>query len=278
VTAISIILILINFLVSWKGFGDRSFFDSYKFDINAILVGKQYHRIITSGFLHTGWAHLIWNMISLYAFSESVELVLGPLQFLLIYFSSLIGGGLLSSFIHRNHSSYTAVGASGAVSGVIFAAIALFPGIGVGLFLIPVQIPGWVYGLLYVLISIWGIRSRFDNIGHDAHLGGALIGLMVAIAIQPSALEYNLLTILVIAAPCIVFMYILATRPHVLLTNNNFGSSQRKFYSVDHRYNAEKADRQKEVDRILDKIARHGLSSLSRKEKEILDEHSKTLR
>lgn len=273
---LSIILILLNVLLSWKGLTDHSFYERYHFNIDKVLVNKEYYRIISSGFLHVSWTHLIWNMISLYAFSGSLEAYLGGGQFLLIYFSSVIGGGLLSLFIHRNHGDYSAAGASGGVCGIIFAAIALFPGIGVGFFFLP-AIPGWVYGLLYVLVSIWGIRSQRDNIGHDAHLGGALIGMMCAIALQPEALEYNLVTILIVTAPALVFIFLLATRPYLLLTDRTY-SVQRKYLTADQRYNAEKADRQKEVDRILDKISRHGIQSLSKKEKDLLEQHSKTVR
>src|SRR5688572_22455086 len=112
---LGIILILINVFVSWRGLKDHSFFERYKFNIEKVLVFKEYYRILTAGFLHVSWPHLIFNMISLYAFSESIEVFLGPMQFLLVYFVSLLGGNLLSIFIHRNHNDYSSAGASGAV-------------------------------------------------------------------------------------------------------------------------------------------------------------------
>ena len=116
--------------------------------------------MFTSGFLHVNWMHLIFNMIALYFFSGSLELYLGPLRFLLIYFASLVGGDALSLFIHRNDSDYDSVGASAGVTGVIFASIALFPGMRIGLLFLPLAIPGWLFGLVYILYSIYGIRSR----------------------------------------------------------------------------------------------------------------------
>lgn len=275
---LSLLLIIINFLVSWKGFNDRSFFEKYEFNVEKVLIYKQYYRLISSAFLHVNWMHLIFNMLSLYIFSQSIEVFFGPLQFLLIYFISMTGGELLALFIHRRDGSYTSVGASGAVSGVIFASIAVFPGMGIGFFFIPVSIPAWIYGLAYVLYSIYGIRSRKDNVGHESHLGGALIGMLLAIAMYPSSLAENYLIILVIAVPCIVFMYIIITRPHVLLVNNNFFRSQQKYHSIDHKYNAERLSKQQEIDRILEKINRKGMKSLTPKEKEALEQHSKTLR
>ena len=94
----------------------------------------------------------------------------------------------------------------------------------------------------------------------------------------PAALMENYFTILIIAIPCILFIYIILTRPHVLLIDNNFFRTQKRYYSVDHRYNAEKMDREKEVDRILEKISKKGIRSLTQKEREILEEHSKTVR
>ena len=222
--------------------------------------------------------HLIFNMFSLYVFSEVAEFQLGVLLYGIIYLASLLGGNLFSLFVHRHHSDYRSAGASGAVCGIIFASIALFPGMGIGFFFIPVSIPSWIYGLVFVLYSIWGIRSRKDNVGHEAHLAGALIGMFIAIASEPSVLSNNYLPILAIAIPSMVFIYIILTRPHVLLIDNNFFKTHRRYYSIDHRYNAEKIDRQKQIDLILDKIHRKGMKSLSKKERELLAEYSKTVR
>jgi membrane associated rhomboid family serine protease len=268
------ILIVANFVFSYKGFTNSAFFDGYKFDVDRILINKDYKRLITSGFLHVGWTHLIFNMLSLYLFSGAIEGFLGGLKFLIIYFASLMGGDLLSLFVHRNHGDYNAVGASGAVCGIIFASIALFPGMGIGFFGLPFSIPGWLYGILYVLFSIYGIRSGKQNIGHDAHLGGALIGMMTALIMQPAAFSENYFTILIIAVPVVIFIYLIITRPQILLVDNFYFKTHKDHYSIDHKYNEEKNNRQKEIDRILDKISRHGMNSLSKKEKEKLKGHN----
>jgi len=270
------LLIIANVLVSWKGFGDQVFFDRYKFSVDGVLLFRQRDRLFTSGFLHANWLHLIFNMLALFFFSETVSVVLGWWGFLLVYFMSLVGGDLLSLFIHRHSGDYSSVGASGAVSGVIFAAIALVPGISVGLFFIPM--PGWLFGLLYTLISIYGIRSRTGNIGYDSHLGGALIGLLVAIALRPSALIENYVTILIIALPAIAFIYIIISRPHVLMVDNFFFKKHQKNYTIDQKYNEDQHNRQQEIDRILDKINRSGMRSLTKAEKEKLEDYSKRIR
>lgn len=275
---IGLILIIANIAFSYKGFTNDIFFDRYKFEVDKVLIYKDYKRLVTSGFLHVSWIHLIFNMISLYAFSGLVEGYFGGLKFILIYFVSLVGGNLLTLFVHRNRGDYNSVGASGAVCGIIFATIALFPGMGIGFFLLPFSIPGWLYGILYVLFSIYGIKSKKDNIGHEAHLGGALIGMTVALIMVPSAFSENYLTILIIAVPAIAFIYLIITRPHILLIDNFYFKTHNNYYSIDHKYNEEKNNNQKEIDRILDKISRKGINSLSKSEREKLNEYSKSVR
>ncbi|MEO5998017.1 MAG: rhomboid family intramembrane serine protease [Chitinophagaceae bacterium] len=275
---IGLILIAANGIFSYKGFTNNSFYDRYKFEVERVLIYKDYKRLFTSGFLHVSWTHLIFNMISLYIFSGTIESSLGSINFLIIYFTSLLGGELLSLYVHRNHPDYSSVGASGAICGIIFATIALFPGMNMGLFLLPLSIPGWVFGILFVAFSVYGIRSNKNNIGHEAHLGGALAGMIVAVLIQPSALAYNYLTILIITVPTIVFIYIIITRPHILLIDNFYFKTHKNYYSVDHKYNEEKAGSQQEIDRILDKISNKGIKSLSKKEKDKLKQYSQKIR
>ncbi len=272
------LIVLANFIISFNGFNDRRFYNRLVFQVEKILAYKDYKRIVTSGFLHVNWWHLLFNMFTLYAFGGTLESSLGALQFVLIYFLSLIGGNLLSLFIHRQHGGYRSVGASGAIAGVIFAAIALFPGLNLSFFGIPLPIPAWLFGLVYILISIYGIRSRKDNVGHDAHLGGALLGMAVAILFHPEVLAQNYLAILIITLPALIFLYVIITRPHFLLVDNYFFRNQEDFYSIDHKYNQERANKQKEIDRILEKIHKKGIKSLTRQERELLKRESNSIR
>lgn len=274
---ISLVLIIVNIIVSYKGFTNTAFYEGYLFDVEKILVYKDYKRLITSGFLHINWLHLILNMFSLYFFSGAVEIVLGSQGFLLIYFAGLIGGNLLALFMHRHHPDYTAVGASGAVCAIMFAGIAIFPGMNIGLFFLPISVPAWLFGLAFVLYCIYGIKTRNSNVGHDAHLGGALVGVIAAVIIEPAALSQNYITILLITVPCIIFLYLAVKQPHLLLVDKPFTRKkiQQQFYSVDHQYNAEKINRQKELDALLEKIHRKGIDSLSKAEREKLEAYSK---
>lgn len=274
---VTILLIAANVLFSSKGIMSPAFFDSWVFRVEHIRLQKDYKRLVTSGFLHLNWLHLVLNMYSLYAFGYLLEASIGPWVFLAIYATSLIGGNLLSLFLHRHQDWYSAAGASGAVSGIIFSSLALFPGMDISLFGI-LPLPGWLYGLAFVLYSIYGIRSERRGIGHDAHLGGAMIGMLTALAFYPSALRTNYVTILVILLPCLVFLVLMLRRPEWLI----IGTLRRRrdvnpdYLTQDDRYNLGKAQKQKEVDRILDKIAAKGMSSLSEKEKALLKEYSET--
>ncbi|HYC29390.1 MAG TPA: rhomboid family intramembrane serine protease, partial [Chitinophagaceae bacterium] len=197
---ITLLLIVINVIVSYKGFRDTAFFYRYAFSPDKVLVMKNYKVLVTAGFLHAGWVHLFFNMFSLYAFSQALEPFMGSIKYLVIYFASLICGNLFVMLVNRYVANHTVVGASGAVSGLIFATIALFPGVDISLFILP-AIPAWLFGMIFVAYSIWGIRSGKDNIAHEAHLAGALAGLIIACIMFPDALIENYVTVLLILVP-----------------------------------------------------------------------------
>ncbi len=272
---IGMVLILANLVVSYKGFKDKSFFDGHKFQVDKILIDKDYKRLVTSGFLHANWSHLIFNMISLYLFSSLLEQKVGVIYFMLIYFTSLVGGNLLALFVHKEHGDYAAIGASGAVCGIIFASIALFPKMGMGFIMLPISIPSWIYGLLYVGYSIYGIKSQKGNIGHEAHLGGALIGMLIAIVLHPNAMVENYITISIITIPTLIFIYLIVMKPHILLVDSYNFKNRKPALDMDHEYNENKVNQQKELDKLLDKISRKGIDGLSKKERQRLDRYSK---
>jgi membrane associated rhomboid family serine protease len=270
---ITIAIIISTVIFSYKGFNDVAFFESNKFEVGAIVRYKKYKLLLTSGLLHSGWMHLIFNMYSLFTFGALLELSQGSLFLFFIYIISLLGGNLLSLIIYKNSESYSAIGASGAVCGVIFASLALNPYSSISLFFLP-AIPMWIYGLLFTLYSIYGIRSRNDNIGHEAHLGGAVVGMMATIIMHPSSLAQHLIPILLVIIPALIFIIIIVKRPHLLLVDNLFYKNSR-YRTIDDDYNHRKVETQKEVDRILDKIHKKGVDSLSMKERNILDDYAK---
>ena len=203
---IVLVLIVANALVSFKGFSERLFLERYKFQVGPILQGDQI-RMLTSGFLHVDQTHLIFNMFSLFIFAGAVVGKVGILKFLLIYFGSLLAGNTLSLSFHKKEPYYSAVGASGAVMGVIYAAIILNPGMRLSFILFPVSFPSYVFGVGYFLYSIYGMKKQLGNIGHSAHLGGAIGGFVLTLALYPQVFVTNRMVVLILALP-IVLMFI----------------------------------------------------------------------
>ena len=204
VNSIAILIIVLNIFFSYKGFTDRVFFNKYKFSPILIKKGEKF-RYVSSGFLHVDSTHLIVNMFTLYFFIDAVIFRIGDIGFLLIYFVSLIFGNWLTYRFNLNNINYSAVGASGAVMGVIYSAILLNPEMTLFFFVLPM--PGYLFGLGYLFYSIYSIKKSSDNIGHEAHLGGAIAGFFSTIFISPTVIITNFFTILILLIP-IVYFYI----------------------------------------------------------------------
>ena len=132
--------------------------------------------------------------------------VLGTVGFLIIYFGSLLAGSLYSLSYHKKEPYYSAVGASGAVSGVVYSCIMLYPEMKLGLILIPIPIPGYIFGVAYLLYSIYGMKKRLGNIGHSAHLGGAIGGFAFTLLLLPEIFRENLLMISVLSVPILILL------------------------------------------------------------------------
>lgn len=204
---VTIVIIVANVLISYKGFGDFNFFEKYKFNIGAINRGEKF-RMFSSGFLHVNTQHLLFNMLTLYFFADVVINGLGNLGFVTVYVGSLLLGSLFSLFFHKNEYHYSAVGASGAVTGVLYAAIILHPNMGIMFFFIPIPIPAYIFGIGYLLYSIYGMKNKIGNIGHDAHFGGAVGGYVITLLFAPTLLQTNLLMVGLLALP-IILLFIL---------------------------------------------------------------------
>lgn len=197
-----IVIIALNLIVSFKGFNDLSFFRKYEFHVGSIRAGEQI-RMFSSGFLHVDIAHLAFNMLTLYLFAPYVIAKLGSFTFLMIYAGSLILGNLLTMALHKNDYSYRAVGASGAVIGVVYAAILVQPALEIYF------MPGYIFGIIYLLYLIYGMKSKSDNIGHTAHFGGAIGGYIITLSRAPVIISENTFTVIILAVP-IVILFIMA--------------------------------------------------------------------
>ena len=182
--------------ISYHGFNNQDFFRRYMFNVRSVQKGD-YLRLLSSGFLHAGWEHLIFNMISLFFFHRIIIYEMGASVFMLIYLGAIVFGILFCLYIYRHQPYYSAIGASGGVSGIIFAAIALMPQLRVNF------IPGWLFGAIYFGYSVYQMLNprQGDNIGHAAHLGGAIFGIVVIAFLQPLLIAENALYLGIMALP-----------------------------------------------------------------------------
>jgi len=140
-------------------------------------------------------------MYVLYIFAPQIILNLGIIKFLIIYIGSLLAGSFYTLSFHKNELYYNAVGASGAVAGVIYAAILLNPDMKLIMFPLPIPIPGYIFGIGYLLYSIYGMKNQIGNIGHSAHLGGAMGGYVFTLLVFPEIFLHSITTIILLGIP-----------------------------------------------------------------------------
>jgi len=265
-------LAILTGIITYKGLRDQGYREAYIFDIDKILIDKEYKRLLSSGFLHANWLHYGFNMAALLSFSFSLELTFGIGKFLILYFASMIGGNLLALYIHRNHGDYRALGASGASSGVILAWVVLFPNSEIGFLFLPFHIKSWIFGLLFLLVSVLGIKSQSDNIGHEAHLGGAIIGILLTPFFAPSFLEINWLLIAALLIPVTAFLILVVRNPAVLMINKYWGENVEMLRNWKPKQPDSRLSEEEELDALLDKINKKGINNLSKKERDRLKE------
>ncbi len=184
---LTLILIAITVLVSWLAFNNERLLDRLILWPPAIARQHQYDRLITHGFIHADFQHLLFNMFTLYFFGRMVEQwfvpYIGQAGFVLFYLSALVVAILPTYLQHRNDARYRSLGASGAVSAVLFTFILVQPWSLILVFFIPV--PAIVFGALYVGYSIWMDRRGTDNVNHSAHLWGAGYGIAFTLLMEP---------------------------------------------------------------------------------------------
>lgn len=281
-TPATLIILAVTAVVSIVAFRDHRLWERLMLKPREILADKQYERLLTSGFVHGDWLHLGFNAYTFLAFGQSVEAIYGIKTLLLVYFSAILGGSLLSLFIHRHHD-YRALGASGGVCGLIFASIFLLPGGSIHLFFIPIGIPAYLFAVLFLVFSFVMMRRGKDNIGHDAHIGGAIVGLLVATAMYPGMMTANpVMYAAVIVLSALILVVTIFDPLHLMEKGMSMvrdgdspkGGERLQRYDEARKRNAKLA----EIDRLLDKVSAQGIHSLSRAEREKLDQLSKEFR
>ena len=190
------IIIGITVLVSILAFNNVALFERLKFSPYTIKHRNESWRFVSYGLVHAGWLHLLINMWVLYSFGDIVERVFklnygikGMFYYLLFYVGGILFSVLFDFGKYKDNVYYSAIGASGAVSAVVFSSILLYPVGSIQLFPIPFAIPSWLFGILYLIYMVYMQKNGKDNIGHSAHFWGAIFGMLLTVALIPGVLH-----------------------------------------------------------------------------------------
>lgn len=189
------LIIVITVVISVAAWNNSALMSRWIMNPYQVASRGQYYRLLTSGFLHADWSHLLFNMLSLYVFGGFIEQVFsllfggsGALYLIGFYLVGILVSSIPSFLKHRNDPGYNSLGASGGVSAVIFASILFRPLTPIYIFLIPIGIPGFIFGGLYLAYSYYSARRGYGNVNHDAHFYGALFGVLFMILVYPAVL------------------------------------------------------------------------------------------
>ena len=177
-------------VAGWASKGLRSAFVLWPWGVKR---QKQFHRLLTAGWVHADAGHLFFNMLTLWFFAPSVMVILGTARFLVLYITAVVVAFIPTTLRFMNKQNYSSLGASGATSAIVFSAICTVPGLRVGLPFVPgLFIPGWLYGILYVAYSAYHSWRSKDGINHDAHFSGAVYGALLTFVFEPTRVQKTL--------------------------------------------------------------------------------------
>ena len=186
---VACVIFAVTIAISFMAFSSDWIYEHFILHPASVYRGKNLYTLITSGFIHADLMHLFFNMFSFYFFAFTLEATLGHWQFTLLYLLSMVLADLPSVIKHKDNYNYRSLGASGAISAVIFSYIMFDPLAGMGLIFLPgVNIPAVVFGILYLVYCSYASKKQLGNINHDAHLFGAISGVMITIILQPHVL------------------------------------------------------------------------------------------
>lgn len=206
-----LILLAIIVLISYRAFKDPLLFNQLKFNVGAVQLGE-YYRLLTAGFIHVDYNHLFFNGFTLFIFGGNALYGLGTVNFILLYMVSLLMGNGLAYYYHKSNSYYTAVGASGAIMGIVYSSILMFPEMKLAIIFFPIPFPAYVFGVGYLIYTLFGIKSQNDGIGHTAHFGGAIGGIICTLVFDPFVLEKSFYTLLLMVGITLVAGWFLFQR------------------------------------------------------------------
>jgi membrane associated rhomboid family serine protease len=206
--SVTIVIIILSVLVSYRAFEDQNLLHKLKHDPYRESHYQEYYRFITSGFVHGNWTHLIINMYVLYEFGSIVETIytniFGPIKgailYVLLYFLTLIVADIPTYLKYRINPGYASIGASGAVSGILFTYVLFAPWSWLGLFFV-IPIPAIVFAVLYLVYSSWATKNTSSRIDHSAHFMGAIGGMVITILLYPEIISIFMVNVVDIQSP-----------------------------------------------------------------------------
>ncbi|MFD0940155.1 rhomboid family intramembrane serine protease [Pedobacter boryungensis] len=191
-TPVASIIFLFTIITSIYAFNDNTLYGKFMLHPYSVANGKKYYTFITSGLIHADWMHLFFNMFTFIAFAFKLETLIGHWQFGLLYFVSMVLADIPSVIKHKENFRHNSLGASGAISAVLFSFILFYPLSKLMIFPIPFGIPAIAFGVLYLVYCYFMSKQSRDNINHDAHLFGALAGIVITIILQQGIIAHFL--------------------------------------------------------------------------------------
>jgi membrane associated rhomboid family serine protease len=195
-TPVASIIFLFTLVTSIYAFNDHVLYGKFMLHPYSVYRRSKVYTLITSGLIHGGWPHLFFNMFTFFFFAFRLEETIGSWQFAAIYIISLVLSDIPSVIKHKNDFWYNSLGASGAISGVLFSFILFYPMSKIYIFFIPIGIPAVLFGILYLIYCAYMSKSSRDNINHDAHFFGAITGIVITLIIVPGILSHFLSALL----------------------------------------------------------------------------------
>ncbi|WP_293784494.1 rhomboid family intramembrane serine protease [uncultured Pedobacter sp.] len=195
IAPVASVIFVFTIITSLYAFYDHSIYGKFMLHPFSVSKGQNVYTLITSGLVHADWMHLFFNMFTFYAFAFALESMMGSWRFGLLYFLGLVLSDLPTVIKHKDNFHYNSLGASGAISAVLFSFILFNPVSKIYIMFIPIGIPAWIFGIIYLIYCAYASRNSRDHINHDAHFFGALTGLIFTIIFVPGILQ-NFITML----------------------------------------------------------------------------------
>jgi membrane associated rhomboid family serine protease len=188
-TPVASLIFLFTLATSIYAFSNHEIYGKFMLHPYSVHRGSKLYTLITSGLIHADYGHLFFNMFSYYSFAFILERLIGHWQFAILYFVSMVLSDLSTILKHKDDYWYNSLGASGAISAVVFSFIMYYPMAPMGIILLPIRLPAVVFGGLYLLYSVYASKQSRGNINHDAHYFGALAGIIITIIFNPLVLQ-----------------------------------------------------------------------------------------